>query len=140
MEDSTVFDTWIMAYHKDYCKKLDPKSLTRKDYNLEYNAVTFDNNKLFKDIEEVVLLLNEENKIKFIERQTMLGYICEKVNNCIICKGPGITFVLAKSADRACKLSRLRISLNSQIDGLKVYKFGNSTLELENKTATWTFK
>lgn len=106
------FDAWIMAYHKDYCKTLKTDSITRKDYNKEYNAIPFDKVKLFKDIEEVTLLLSNEAKIKFIERQTLLGYTCQE-EDCIICRGPGIIFRLKTSVDQTCKLLGLQISFES---------------------------
>lgn len=134
------FDTWVMAYHKDYCKKFNTDSITRKDYNKEYNAVLFDKAKLFKDIEEVTLLLSDEAKIKFIERQIFLGYTCEETTDCIICRGPGITFRLTTSEDQTCKLLGLQMNLTREINDFQTYKLGNSTLKLEHKTATWIFK
>jgi membrane protease YdiL (CAAX protease family) len=134
------FDAWIMAYHKDYCKKLNADSITRKDYNKKYNTTPFDENKLFKDIEEVTLLLNDEIKRKFIERQLLLGYTCQEAEGYTICRGPDITFIMKPSKNQTCKLSKLKMSLNHKTNNVQNYKLGNSTLELENKTAIWTFK
>jgi len=130
-----------MTYHKDYCKKLNSDSITRKDYNKEYNAVPFDKTKLFKDIEEVTLLLSDEIKIQFIKRQLLLGYTCQDAEDFTICRGPGVTFILKSSTDgQPCKLLKLRMSLNRRIASHNVHKFENSTLELENDMAIWTFK
>ena len=116
------FDAWIMTYHKDYCKKLNSDSITRKDYNKEYNAVPFD-------------------KIQFIKRQLLLGYTCQDAEDFTICRGPGVTFILKSSTDgQPCKLLKLRMSLNRRIASHNVHKFENSTLELENDMAIWTFK
>ena len=141
MLQKDTLDTWIMAYDKDYLKfknmkQADKDSITRK----EYNADLFDKNKFFKDIEEITYLLNDEVKQKFIERQTSLGYTCEEAEDFTICRGPEITFKLKPAGDQTCKLLQLGMSLNREVKDLKTYHIGNSTIELKNKTATWTFR
>ncbi len=138
-------DAWIMAYHKDYFKTqnielFDENSISRQEYNKKRNAVPFDKSKLFKDIEEITLSLNDETKVKFIEQQTALGYICQEAKDCTICRGPGITFKLEQSKNQTCKILKLQMHLNHKVNNFQVYKLGNSTIELENETALWTFK
>ncbi len=137
-------DPWIMAYHTEYFKfkrieNSDENSITRQEYNKKCNAVPFDKNKLFKDVEEITLLLNDEVKRKFIERQTLLGYICEEFEGYTICRGPGVIFKLELSPDQTCKLVKLCMSLSRKVS-IQVHTLGNSMLELENETAVWTFK
>jgi|GEM_PF-560485 [ribosomal protein S5]-alanine N-acetyltransferase len=136
-----TLDAWIMAYHKDYLKfknigAFDKESVTRK----EYNSDLFDKTKLFKDIEEITFLMSDKIKRKFIERQILLGYTYKEAEECTICCGPGITFKLKSSSNQICKLLQLYMSLNREIKDFKTYHIGNSTIELKNKTAIWTFK
>jgi len=137
-------DSMILAYHQDYLTFKDKKisnqdAITRKEYNEKYNAIPFDKTKLFKDVEEVTLSLNAANKRKFIEQQTLLEHTCEEEKDYTICRGPGIIFKIKPSQDESCKLLKLQMSLNYEINNLQIYKLGNSTIELEHKTAIWTF-
>jgi|SaaInlStandDraft_3_1057020.scaffolds.fasta_scaffold05118_2 hypothetical protein len=148
IDDSSMIpelDAGIMAYHKDYLKfknveNSDRDVITRKEYNATCNAIPFDKTKLFKDIEEMTLSLNNENEKKIIERLVLLGYTCEESEDCIICRGPGVVLKLQSSDDKTGKFLKLQMSLNRKIDKPQSYKIGNSTIELENKTAIWTFK
>lgn len=148
IDDSSMLpglDMGVMAYHNDYLKFKNMKnwnrdSITRNEYNTTCNAILFDKTKLFKDIEEITLLLNNEVKRKFIEQQMLLGYSCEEVEDYMICHGPKITFKLKSTDKQTCKFLQLQMSLNHEIKDLQVYKFGSSILKLENKTALWTFK
>jgi len=147
LDDSSMMpelDTMIMAYLNDYLKfkNIEPHakdSITRKEYNKTCNAVPFDKEKLFKDIEEITLLLNNENKRKFVERLTLLNYICEEAENYVICRGPGITFKLNEFNEQTCRLLKLQMSLNHKINDPLLYKLGNSTINLKDYTAIWTF-
>jgi hypothetical protein len=134
------FDTWIMAYHHDYCKKFNSNDITRKGYNQNYNAIPYDKTKLFKDIQEVTLLLTDDIKKKFVDRQTILGYTCEESDGNAICKGPEITLIVKPSKNQTCKLTALHMSLNRTINGIRTYNLGNSMLVLEHQTATWMFE
>lgn len=133
-------DSWIMTYHKDYFKNLNKDSITREEYNKKLNAVPFDKNKLLKDIEEITLLLNENIKRIFIERLQIQGFILEENDEYTILHGPEITFKLKLSNNQTCKLLELQMSLNSKINDYQEYKLGNSTIKLQNQTATWIFE
>ncbi len=136
-------DVWIMAYHNDYLKSQGSVQLggsVRKFYNKNCNTVPFDEHKLFKDIEEITLLLNDENKEKFVALQKMFGYDCQEKKDCTICSGPGIVFTLKSCEKQMGKLVKLQLSLNSSINKSQVYELGNSTLELANQKAIWTFE
>jgi hypothetical protein len=139
-----LLDTWVMAYHKDYLKHKnikysDDNSFTRKEYNKTYNSVPFDKEKLFKDIEEITLLLDDATKKKFIEQQAVLGYHCQETGDSTVCRGPGIKIKLESSQDQLCKLVELRMSLNHKVDNIQTHNIGNSTIKLENQTALWSF-
>lgn len=133
-------DSWVMTYHKDYFKKLNQNSITRQEYNKTFNAVPFDKNKLFKDVEEITLLLNNEIKTKFMEKLTLLGYSCQANDNETTCSNSTTIFKLKLSKDQKNKLLKLQMSLNYKINDFQTYTLGNSTLTLENQTATWIFK
>lgn len=138
-------DSWIMAYHKDYLKSKNiknpnDKKITRKFYNATCNAVLYDKSKLFKDIEEVTLGLSSENISKLVKQQILLGYSCKKLQDYTICRSPDVTFKFKAIDNKTPRVFVLRMSLNRNIDTNKIYKLGNSTLELENQIATWTFK
>lgn len=137
-------DVWIMAYHKDYLKsQLSDQTggSVRKFYNTNCNTVPFDGHKLFKDIEEITLLLDEENKKKFIMVQKLFGYDCQEADGYTLCRGPGIIFKLKLSSDEKIgKLLRLQMSLNREIRNSQAYILGNSIINLEHRTATWVFE
>lgn len=99
----------------------------------------FDENKLFKDIEEITLLIDDVNKKIFVQQQLLLGYNCQETEHYTICRGPGITFKLKTSKNQICKLVQLQMSLNHEINNIQVYNIGNSTIKVENQTAIWTF-
>jgi hypothetical protein len=138
--ESPQLNTWVMAYHKDYIFKLNRENITRKEYNQEYNAVQYDKNKLFKDIKEITLLLNEEAKIKLTKIFISLGYNPEETQYYTIFIGPEIKFKVIISKDHTCRILNLQMSLNKKISSAKTYTLGNSSLTLENQTARWEFK
>jgi len=138
-------DVWVTAYDKDYgaLKNLEidkHTGVTREVYNRTANAVPFDKSKLFKDIEEVMLVLNADVINKFVKLFSLLGYTCEENEEIVVLRGPGITFILKQADDKACKITHLRMSLNRPVNAIQTHTFGNSTLTLENKTAVWLLK
>ncbi|MFA5074523.1 MAG: DUF5829 family protein [Candidatus Babeliales bacterium] len=140
-----LFDTWVMAYHADYLnfkniKKFDNNIFTRQEYNKNFNTVPFDENKLFRDIVEMTLLLTKENINKFVEQLNLLGYTCKESQDYVICNGPDIVFKLKASSNQISKILKLQISLNREIENNQSYKLGKSTLRLEHKTAIWEFE
>lgn len=146
-------DLTIMAYHHDCLKKT---GITQEEYNKKHEELFnrapasarstsleslfyFDKNKLFKDIEEITLLVSNEIKNKLVEQLLLLGYTCQETEGCVICRGPSITFTLKSSENQACKLLILHMSLNYAVSGVQTYKLGISTITIEHKTATWVF-
>ncbi|MFH1644633.1 MAG: DUF5829 family protein [bacterium] len=138
-------DSWVMTYHQDYPKKVgrnQPEKediITRKYYNKECNAVPYDESKLFKDIEEITLWLNDDNKVKFVNQLNLFGYTCEEVDNCVICRGSDVVINIKSSSDDKSEHLILCMSLNREVNGAQIYNIGNSKLELKDKTAVWKF-
>jgi len=146
-------DLTIMAYHHDCLKKT---GITQEDYNKKYEKLFnrtsasarstsmeslfyFDKNKLFKDIEEITLLVSNDIKTKLVEQLLLLGYTCQETEGCVICHGPSIIFTLKSSENQECKLLKLYMSLNYAVSGIQTYKLGSCTITLEHKIATWVF-
>lgn len=140
-DDNQTFFDWLMEYEKDYLKnfypdlKLSEDGITRR-HNL---ARKFKAERLFKNIREVTVALNQTERGRFLKELEAFGYKIERKRNEIAAVGQDVKFFIIPN-DAANGIVKLKIDLTRKKQGQKTYRFGaKSVLTFKGKTAVWTF-
>lgn len=140
-DDKQTFFDWLMEYEKDYLKKFYPDlkpaedGITRRQ-NL---ARSFKSERLFKNVREVTIALNETERDRLVKELEAFNYKIEQKKNETVATGQDIKFFINPNAT-ANGIIKVKIDLTRKRQGQKTYQFGaKSILKFENKTAIWLF-
>jgi hypothetical protein len=141
-DESATFFPWLMEYRKDYLPivypnlKPEENGITRQ----RYQARRFKADRLFKDISEVTIALNETERDRFIKELEAFNYKIERRKAKTVCKGKDVKFFVVPNT-KANGITKLKIGLQRKKKGQKIYQFGaKSVLRFKGKTATWTLR
>jgi len=140
-DDKQTFYDWLMEYEKDYLKifypdlKPEEDGITRKQ-NLSRN---FKRERLFENIREATIALNETERERFIKELEAFDYQITKKKGEIIAIGPSIKFLIIED-NSANGITNLKIELTRKMHRQHIFRFGaKSVLKIRGKTAVWTF-
>ncbi|MEO6348002.1 MAG: DUF5829 family protein [Aquaticitalea sp.] len=139
-DEQTFFD-WLMEYEKNYLKnvytnlKVEEDGISRQQ-NL---SRMFDSKRLFKNIKEVTIALDQKERERLIQELEVFNYKIVGKKNKMVAIGPEIKFYIIDNA-RGNGIKKLKIELNRRISQKRTLKFGSaSVLTLQGRTAFWTF-
>lgn len=141
-DEKAILFPWLMEYHQDVLQQIYPdlkpeeSGITRQ----KYLARLFNPKRLFQDISEITLALNQIESNRFVKLLTAYNYKIQKSREKIIAHCPDIKFFILP-AQNANGILELKINLMRKKKGQKEYRFGrNSILKFKDKTAIWTFQ
>jgi len=141
-DEKSKFTPWLMEYHKDYLKasypdlKPEENGITRQ----KYQARKFKADRLFRDVREVTIALNETEASLFLKELEAFDYRVKREQEKTSCEGPDIKFIVVPNT-KVNGIIKLGIELLREKQGRKVYQFGaQSILEFKGKTAIWNFQ
>jgi hypothetical protein len=150
-KDQPQVFTWIMEYHPDFLKKWHPdlnsqaQTVQRKAilqrYAAKLSAPEAPRPKLFKDIIEMNLNVNEKDRDILKAEMSVYGYTFTETENTLICKGPSIRFVMNLIEGETGKITGIKMSLNPGQYQAKTYRFGESSrlILYDDNTTAWVF-
>ena len=143
--------TWVMEYHEDFLKKWHPDlvpskpGIKRKDILERYAAkITRPNlpkNKLFKDVIQINLKLNQKDLEILKGELAVFDYAFATQGHKEICAGPDVKIIIDPLDSGVGKITGIKMSCRSNQHKEKTITFGEKSrlvLHTDN-TATWTF-
>jgi hypothetical protein len=143
--------TWVMEYHEDFLKKWHPEifpsspGIMRKDILKRYAAKIAIpeelRDKIFKDVTEIYLRLNQKDFEIFKEELSVFGYESFTKDGKKICTGPDIKFIVDIFDEGTGQITGIRMSCRPNPYMEKTFEFGKkSHLNIHSdNTATWLF-